>query len=258
VTSISVNPLQPRQHFDESALTELAASIQRHGVLQPLVVRRAGAGFELIAGERRLRAAKAIGLTEVPVVLREADAIGRTEIALIENLQREDLGPLEEAAAYRGLIDDFGLTQEDVAQRVGKSRSSVANSLRLLGLPGPVKAQLESGALSAGHARAVLTIEGADEQIRFARELVDRQVPKADAERIASARRVAPKVGGRKRAAERRGSVDPNVRAVTDQLTSALGTRVRIVSKRRGGRIEIEYYSNEELERLLERLIGTS
>lgn len=253
IASIGVNPAQPRQAFDAEALAGLAASIRQHGVLQPLVVRRTDGGYELIAGERRLRAAAAAGLSTVPVVVRRSDERERMELALVENVQREDLTPLEEAAAYRRLIDEFGLTQEGVAERVGKSRPTIANALRLLGLPDPVKTLLESGALSAGHARAVLAVEGTEAQVRFARDLVERQVPKAEAERLVQARRStrAPKRG--RPAAPRQ---DPNVRAVADRLTSALGTRVRLTPRRKGGVIEIEYYSDAELERLIERLLG--
>ena len=254
VTEIDVNPSQPRNLFEEEPLDSLAESIRRHGVLQPLVVRRVGERYELIAGERRLRAAAAAGLAAVPVVFRDADDLDRMEIALVENLQREDLTPLEEAAAFRRLMDEFGLTQEEVASRVGKSRPAVANALRLLGLPDPVKEQLASGALTAGHARAVLGVEGADAQIEFAAELIAGQVPKAAAEHLARAKRSRPARGGRK---PPRGRGDPNLRAVAEQLTGALGTRVRIVPKKRGGAIEIEYYSPEELNRLIDRLLQT-
>jgi len=254
ILAIAVNPAQPRRAFHGEALASLADSIRRYGVLQPLVVRKTDDGYELIAGERRLRAAASAGLATVPVVVRGGNAQDRMEVALVENLQREDLTPLEEAGAYRQLIDEFGLTQEAVAERVGKSRPAVANSLRLLGLPDPVKALLEDGALTAGHARAVLSIDGADAQIQFANELVQRQVPKVEAERLAQAKRPVP-------ARKARGSrvvtrQDPNVRAVADRLTSGLGTRVRIVPRRKGGVIEIEYYSNDELDRLIERLVG--
>jgi len=163
VEDIVSNPDQPRRHFDEETLAALADSIRRYGVLQPLVVRAAGARYELIAGERRLRAAQRAGLERVPVVLREASPERRFELALIENLQREDLSPLEEAEAYRRLIDEFGLTQEEIAMRVGKSRPAIANALRLLGLPDSVKAQVETGELSAGHARAVLSVDPAEQ-----------------------------------------------------------------------------------------------
>src|SRR5215470_14342074 len=164
VHEIVPNPEQPRRRFDEEALAQLADSIARHGLLQPLVVRRIAGRYELVAGERRLRAARRAGLDAVPVVVRETRAEDRLELALIENLQREALTPLEEAEAYRHLMDAYGLTQEEIAQRVGKSRPAITNTLRLLALPDAVKAQLEGGELSAGHARAVLSLEDAQEQ----------------------------------------------------------------------------------------------
>src|SRR5437870_6038555 len=164
VHEIVPNPEQPRRHVDDDALGLLADSIRRHGLLQPLVVRRIAGRYELIAGERRLRAAQRAGLERVPVIVREARAEDRLELALIENVQRENLTPLEEAEAYRHLIDTHGLTQEEIAARVGKSRPAITNTLRLLGLPDAVKAQLESGELTAGHARAVLAIERSEER----------------------------------------------------------------------------------------------
>src|SRR5436309_10155265 len=195
VHEIVPNPEQPRRHFDDEALGLLADSIRRHGLLQPLVVRRIAGRYELIAGERRLRAARRAGLERVPVIVREARAEDRLELALIENVQRENLTPLEEAEAYRHLIDAHGLTQEKIAARVGKSRPAITNTLRLLGLPDAVKAQLESGELTAGHARAVLAIEGVAEQVSFAREIVTRHLTKSEAERLVPRRR-APKPGG--------------------------------------------------------------
>src|SRR6058998_4285385 len=189
IHEIVPNPDQPRRHFDEDALASLAESIRRHGLLQPLVVRRIAGRFELIAGERRLRAAMRAGLERVPVTVREARAEDRLELALIENLQRENLTALEEAEAYRHLIDEYGLTQEELAERVGKSRPAITNTLRLLGLPDAVKAQLESGELTAGHARAVLAIEGVTEQVSFAREIVTSRLSKSEAERAAATRR---------------------------------------------------------------------
>jgi len=183
------NPDQPRRHFDEEALGLLADSIRRHGLLQPLVVRRIAGRYELVAGERRLRAARRAGLERVPVIVREARTEDRLELALIENLQRADLTPLEEAEAYRQLLETHGLTQEEIATRVGKSRPAITNTLRLLGLPDAVKAQLESGELTAGHARAVLAIEGVTEQVRFAREIVTRRLTKSQAEHLVAARR---------------------------------------------------------------------
>lgn len=249
---IRPNPDQPRRHFDEAALETLVASIRRRGLLQPLVVRRVADGYELIAGERRLRAAQRAGLDSVPVVVRDAAPQERLELALIENLQRENLTPLEEAEAYRHLIDVHGLTQDEVAQAVGKSRPAVANALRLLALPEPVKAQLEGGELTAGHARAVLAIGDAGAQVEFARELAEDGVTKSEAERRARAHRTAPAA----RVARRRPE-DPHWRAIAEELTRSLGTRVRVTPRARGGTIEIEFYSEPELARLLERLRGS-
>jgi len=189
IHEIVPNPEQPRRHFDDEALGQLGDSIRRHGLLQPLVVRRIAGRYELIAGERRLRAALRAGLERVPVIVREARAEDRLELALIENVQRENLTALEEAEAYRQLLDQHGLTQDELAERVGKSRPAITNTLRLLGLPDAVKAQLESGELTAGHARAVLAIEGVTEQVSFAREIVTRRLTKSEAERLAAARR---------------------------------------------------------------------
>jgi ParB family chromosome partitioning protein len=235
--------------FDEEALAGLADSIRRHGLLQPLVVRRVGLGYELVAGERRLRAARRAGLASVPVVVRETEPDERLELALIENVQREDLTPLEEAEAYRQLIDGHGFTQEEVAERVGKSRPTITNALRLLGLPDAVKAQLESGELSAGHARAVLAVEGSGAQVAFAREIVQRRLSKSDAEKLVVARRPA---SAKQRTREPAGDV--HLRALADELTRSLGTRVRIARRARGGTIEIEFYSDAELDRLTDCL----
>ena len=247
---IAANPEQPRRRFDADALDALAESIQRHGLLQPLVVRREAHGYELIAGERRLRAAQRAGLEEVPVVVREATPPERLELALIENLQREDLTALEEAEAYRQLIEVYGLTQEEIAQRVGKSRPAIANALRLLSLPDSVKAQLESGELTPGHARAVLAVEGDESRVAFAREITSQKLPKSEAERLARARRTASDA---RQASTRR---DPHWRALAEELTRGLGTRVRISRRNRGGTIEIEFYSEAELDRLVGHLRG--
>jgi ParB family chromosome partitioning protein len=249
VAALVPNPEQPRRHFDEEALAALADSIARHGLLQPLVVRPVPGGYEVIAGERRLRAAIRAGLTEVPVLVRESAPGERLELALIENLQRENLTPLEEAEAYRHLSEVYGMTQEEIAARVGKSRPAITNTLRLLTLPDAVKAQLEAGELSAGHARAVLSIEGVDEQVKFAREVVARKLSKAETERLAQRRRRLPL---RSAAA----AADLHLRALAEELTSCLGTRVRIARRPRGGTIEIEFYSDAELDRLADRLRG--
>ena len=244
---ISPNPRQPRVDFDESALGELAASIRAKGVIQPLLVRpRDGGGYELVAGERRLRAAERAGLRRVPVVVREASDAESLELALIENVQRNDLSPLEEAAAYQRLLDEFGHTQEDVAERVGKSRPAVANTLRLLRLPAQIKHEIARGRLTAGHARVLLSLENPDQQLRAARQIVARQMSVRDAERLMAARRSPGRPAAR----------DPHRQALERELAAALGTRVRIRPRGRGGRIEIEYYSNEELQGLSDRLRG--
>ncbi len=243
------NPEQPRRHFDDDALAALAGSIARHGLLQPLVVRRIAGHYELVAGERRLRAARRAGLEKVPVIVREARAEDRLELALIENVQRENLTPLEEAEAYRHLIDQYGLTQDDIAARVGKSRPAVTNTLRLLNLPDAVKALLESGELTAGHARAVLSIEGASEQVRFAREVAAGGLAKREVETLAAARRSRPSKRPRLAPAG-----DIHLRALAEELTRGFGTRVRIQPRARGGTIEIEFYSDAERDRLVDRL----
>jgi ParB family chromosome partitioning protein len=245
IDRIRANPRQPRTDFDETALNELAASIRAQGIIQPLLVRPDGeGGYELVAGERRLRAARIAGLREVPIVVREVSDRESLELALIENIQRNDLSPLEEAAAYQHLLDDFGHTQEEIATRVGKSRPAVANALRLLRLPEPIKQEIARGRLSAGHARVLLSLESADAQLRAARQILARQLSVRDTEKLA---------GGR-RAAERPAARDPHRAALERELAAALGTRVRILPRGRGGRIEIEYYSNEELHGLTERL----
>ena len=249
IHEIVPNPEQPRRHFDDEALGLLADSIRRHGLLQPLVVRRIAGRYELVAGERRLRAALRAGLEHVPVIVREARAEDRLELALIENLQRADLTPLEEAEAYRQLLETHGLTQEEIATRVGKSRPAITNTLRLLGLPDAVKAQLESGELTAGHARAVLAIEGVTEQVSFARDIVTRRLTKSQAEHLAGARRGRP---GKRPAASPPGDI--HLRGLAEEFTRGLGTRVRITRRAHGGSIEIEFYSDAELDRLVDRL----
>lgn len=247
INEIVPNPEQPRRHFDPEALAALTESVRRHGLLQPLVVRRVAGHYELIAGERRLRAATAAGLETVPVIVRDGGPEERLELAIIENVQRQNLTALEEAEAYRHLIDAYGLTQEEVAERVGKSRPAITNALRLLSLPDAVKARLETGELSAAHARAVLAVD-AEEQVDFAEELVTSKVSKAEAERRAQERRMRPK--GRTPTAV----PDVHLRGLAEELTRGLGTRVRINRRARGGAVEIEFYSDAELDRLVGRL----
>ena len=238
------NPMQPRRHFDDESLQQLAESFQRNGVMQPLLVRQDGSTFTIIAGERRYRAARLAGLNQVPViVLDEVDDRRLLELALVENLQREDLNPLETAQAYRTLIEQCGLTQADLAQRVGKSRAAVTNLLRLLGLPERIKEWIRDGRLSEGHARALLAAESEAEMVRLAERILAQSLSVREVEREASSprrRRLVPK---RKL---------PALVEAEDYLKRLLGTSVRIVPGLKRGRIEIEYYSDEELDRLLD------
>jgi ParB family chromosome partitioning protein len=241
LSEIRPNPVQPREVFADAAINELADSIRRKGVLQPLLVRRVLGGYELIAGERRFRAAQRAGLEQVPVIIRDAGDDELLEIALIENLQREDLNPLEEARAYRRLMEDFQLTQEQVAEKVAKDRSTVANTLRLLQLPDEVKEQITRGLLSAGHARALVSVGSAAEQVALAREVVGRRLTVRDTERLARNRSHT--------------TVDLDQRAIEDQLARTLGTKVKLHFGRSGrGKIEVQFFSLAELNGLVDRL----
>ena len=246
VSAIRPNPYQPRREFDEAALRELADSISRHGVLQPLVVRAAATGYELIAGERRWRAAQMAGLSEVPVVLRACDDGRLLEIALVENLQREDLNPLEEAEAIQRLADTRDLRQEELAQVIGRSRSAVANSLRLLGLPEEVKDLVRQGSLSAGHARAILGLPPG-RQVAEAMEAVSRQLSVREVEELAR----KPATQARPRPAKPAG----RVARWEERLSGALEMPVRIRAGARGGAVEIRFRSEEDLARLVARFV---
>jgi ParB family chromosome partitioning protein len=241
LAAIRLNPMQPRQAFADEGIEKLAESIRQKGILQPLLVRRSNGGYELIAGERRLRAAQRLGMGEVPVLVRDASDGEMLEMALIENIQREDLNPLEEARAYRRLVEEFQLTQEDIAARVGKDRSTIANTMRLLQLPPELQSQIERGALSAGHARALAAAPSAAMKIQWAQEVIAQGLTVRQTEHLVK-RRVRPPAA-------------PEVAAAEQRLTEHLGTRVRVLHGRNGaGRIEIEYYSLEELNGLLDRL----
>ena len=220
VGKIIPNPHQPRVDFAEARLAELAESIREHGIIQPLIVTRRGESFELIAGERRLQAAKRAGLLTVPVVVREAEDQDKFELAIIENIQRHDLNALEEARAYRRLIDEFHLTQEDVARKMGKSRSLIANTLRLLQLPVEVQRALQEEVISEGHARAVLSVPGAEKQMALYEAIVREQLTVREAE--ARSRSVTPKTY------QRTVLSDPTAKQAEEQLMSLLGTRVRV------------------------------
>ena len=248
---ISPNEHQPRHHLDEARLDDLARSIRANGVIQPIVVRKVGGGYRIIAGERRWRAAQRAGLLRVPVVIKDVvdgqDA-QILEMALIENIQREDLNPIDEAEAYERLSSEFQMTQEAIAAAVGKDRSSVANHLRLLKLPQEVRAEVASGRLSMGHARALLAVPDETGQRHLAREVIAQNLSVRETETrvkrldspVSAARTVKP--------------VDVHVRAAEDRLKLALGTRVRIIRRGNGGKIEVDFTSEDELQRLFEAL----
>jgi ParB family chromosome partitioning protein len=244
VDAIAPNPQQPRKDFDDNALRDLAASMSQTGVLQPVVVRRSGQGYQLIVGERRWRAAKLAGLTKIPAIVREASDVQSLELALVENLLREDLNPMEEAEAYQRLIAEFGWTQEDLARRVGRDRSSVANCLRLLKLPAQIQLDLRAGSLTMGHARALLALESPVEQLRLRDEILAHSWSVRATEQDVQRKRSKPSRRQMRRSAE--------LVAVEDALRTALATRVRLVGTERAGRIEIAYSSREELDRLSE------
>jgi ParB family transcriptional regulator, chromosome partitioning protein len=253
IDRIVANPLQPRRVFDEAKIAELAASIRQQGIIQPLVVRRNGSGdYELIAGERRLRAARQAGLDKVPVVVREAAADASLELALMENLQREDLNAIEEAEGYKKLQEEFGLSQEQIAEKMGKSRPAVANALRLLGLPKQVRDEIAAGRLPAGQARALLGLGSEAAIIAAAREVIAKGLTARATEKLAA----RLKTGGRKR---RPVEMDADVRALVERLQRSLGTRIRFVQAKGAshGKIEIEYYSAADLDRIIERLTAS-
>ncbi len=252
---IDPSALQPRSLFDEAKLDELARSISANGVVQPLLIRRKGARFELIAGERRWRAAQRAGLTKVPAVLRNVSDEKLLELALIENIQREDLNPIEEARAYKKLIDTVGLTQETVAERVGRDRSYVTNYLRLLRLPEDLQELLQTGRLSTGHARALLGAEQVDAQRRIARKIIDQDLSVRATEQLV--RHLAESRPTRTAPARPEQDNDANVRAAENKLRRQFGTKVRIVQNRggNGGKIELEFYTQADLDRLYSLLV---
>lgn len=254
VDLIVPNPQQPRLTINEDALSELVESIREHGVLQPLLVSAAEQNdvYQLIAGERRLRAARIAGLQRVPVVVKEAASAELLELALVENIQREDLSPLEEAHAYRRLSDDFGMTQEAIAKRVGKSRTAVTNIVRLLGLSGEMKSSLASNEISEGHARALLGLAEEQARRRAWRNVVDRALTVRETEDLV---RRWPVAGGAPAASATPRAGDPETAALEDKVRAALGTKIELRRNRGGrGKLVVHFYSDEELESVLGRL----
>ncbi len=244
------NTFQPRKDFDEEGIQELAASIQEKGIIQPLVVRKTENGYEIIAGERRWRAAQRAGLTKVPVIIKDVSDREVLELALVENLQREDLNPIEEATAYEQLIEDFGLTHEEISRRIGKERSTITNQLRLLRLPDEVKQALIEGEITAGHARALLSLQS----LSKAKEILE--AIRKDKLSVRKTEKLVQKLSQEKESVIKLHDVDPYIKHLADELKKALGTQVKIVDKGGEGKIEIEYYSKDELERLIEILIN--
>ena len=252
INELKPNMFQPRKDFDDETISELASSIKEKGILQPLVVRTISGGYEIIAGERRWRAAQRAGITRVPVIIKEATDREVLELALIENLQREDLNPIEEAVAYQQLIDEFELTHEDVSRQIGKDRSTITNQLRLLKLPEEAKKALIAGDITAGHARAILSIESSAEA-REALKAIQKQKLS-----VRKTEQLIQNISKRKKKDAKPRSDDIYIRQITDELKKSLSTQVRIVDKQGKGKIEIDYYSNEELERLTSILKANS
>lgn len=253
---LAPNERQPRLQMDDGRLTDLAQSIKTNGVIQPILVHRVGAGYRIIAGERRWRAAQRAGLLKVPVVIREVPPGSEhqvLELALVENIQRENLNPLDEALAYQRLADEFALTQDQIAAAVGKDRSSVANYLRLLKLPDEVRGDLAAGAISMGHARALLALPDAASQRQAARDIIARALSVRDAEALVK-KLTAPAAARASQPAP--AETDVHTRAAEDRLRFALGTKVRIVRRGARGTIELEFASEAELHRLFEHLVA--
>ena len=252
ITRIRSDPDQPRRHFDEASLATLAASIREHGVLQPILVTETLDGYVLVAGERRLRAAVSAGLERVPAIVRQLGDQARLEVALIENLQREDLDPIEAALGFRRLIDEFGFTHERVAERVGRARSTVVNTLRLLELAAPVQAAVADRRLTEGHGRALGGLH-VDHQERVLDSVIGQDLSVRQTEELVRRLR-EPRPAATAQAPKRRS--DPDLERVEEDLRRSLGTKVSLARSRRGGRIVIEYYSDDDLTRLYERLTG--
>jgi ParB family chromosome partitioning protein len=254
---IRANPFQPRREFDPAALAELEASIRENGLLQPLVVRTADAGFELVAGERRLRALTGLGEAKATVIVRDLSDEQMLLLALVENLQREELNAIEEAVAYQRLIDGFGLTQNQVAGRVGRSRSTVANSLRLLTLPAEVQEMLASGALSAGHARAVLSVDSEAERLKLARRIASEGLSVREAERRARGGTTGDDGSGRKSTDRSRDRPeDPVARRAATALARYFGTDVKVRLRGKAvGEIQIPFHDAEDFERIIRRML---
>ncbi len=251
LTKILISRKQPRHTFNEEKLNELALSIKEHGVVQPIIVRAVEGGkYELVAGERRWRACKLLGIEKIPALIRNVTEKETSEISLIENIQREDLNPIEEATAYKTLMEEYKLTQEEVSKRVGKSRSFIANAVRLLNLPEQVRTMVNQGVITAGHARALIALPEGKEQEEIAKKIVLKELSVRQAERVV--RNIVEKKEEKKKKSSKR---DPAVQELEEKLIKRFSTKVIIRHTERKGKIEIEYYGEEELQRLLEMLL---
>jgi ParB family chromosome partitioning protein len=254
IEEILPNRSQPRKHFDESKLQELSESIKEKGILEPLIVRRVPEGYELIVGERRWRAAQKAGLKEVPVMVREVEGREALEISLIENLQREDLNPIEEAEAFKRLIEEFHISQGDLSTRIGKDRTTITNAIRLLKLPPEVKNYLLQNRITSGHARAILSLETKEKQKELCSLIVKRGLSVREAEALA--KRWSKRTKRRTAPDQIKGELESQLNSLQDSLGHCLGTKVRITKDGKRGKIEIEYYSHDDLERIVETILG--
>ena len=243
IDKITVNKYQPRENFDQEALENLAASIKEKGFIQPVLVKAIQNGYELIAGERRYRAAKMLNLTELPVIIKEASDIDSLELSIIENVQREDLNPIDQAKAYKRLLDEFNMTQENIAVTIGKDRATIANILRLLKLPQKIQEYVSRGTISMGHARAILALSNDAEQLRLCNKIIKKGLSVRETEGYVQKSQAVPK----KKLLQK----DPNLTSVEEGLRELFGTKVKITKGKRGGRIEIEFYSDNDLERII-------
>ena len=250
VENIKANKYQPREDFDQEALKDLAASIKEKGFIQPVIVRDKEGEYELIAGERRLRAARMLKLKEIPAIIKDASDVDSLEISIIENIQREDLNPIDQAKAYKRLVDEFNMTQENVSDTIGKDRATVANMLRLLRLPQKIQSYVSRGTISMGHARAILGLGKESEQMRLCTKVIKNDLSVRDTERYAK------KIGSPTK--KKPGEKDPNLVSLEEQLRDLLGTKVKIIKAKKGGKIEIEFYSDKDLERVLSLLKSKS
>lgn len=248
ISMIEPNHDQPRKDFDEDALITLSNSIAEHGIIQPIIVSPSENGFyKIIAGERRWRAAKMAGLREIPAIVRTYEKQKAAEVAMLENLQREDLNPIEEAEGYKNLMENFGLTQESLSRSLGKSRSAIANSVRILSLPQNIIDMVRNGLISEGHARTLLSIEDDAEKQRLAEEIINGKLSVRDTEKIAGEKKTAKKITEKK-------EISPEIKEMEKRLSDNFGSKVKIITGRKKGKIEIEYYGNDDFTRIMEKL----